>query len=172
MNNSVLLYTQYGGKPVVGGSYSPSKRFYTKKCKHPNAGRHPHKPAYGGIDDDVIQYLDANACWMIKLVLADGTTLFIRYSIFKAQGFRVDWKDPRFGPRWYCASHLWHNTLEEAKAAKAPEPVAAPAPEPARKKEPHQGFLFDVEPTPGERRQSYETDGGNCFFSRTGRYPK
>ncbi len=170
MNNSILLYATFDGKPVVGGSYSPSKRFYTKKCKHPNAGKHPHKPAFGGFDDDVIQQLDQHGCWMMKLVLADGAELFIRYGIFKAQGFSENWRDPRFGPRWYCASHLWHDTLEEAKAAKAPEPVAAPAPEPARKKGPHQGFLFDVEPTPGERRQEYET--GNCFFSRTGRYPK
>ena len=172
MNNSILLYTQYGGKPVVGGSYSPSKRFYTKKCKHINAGKHPHKCAFGGIDDDVIQQLEQHGCWMMKLCLADGTTLYIRYSIFRAQGFSVNWKDPRFGPRWYAPSHLWHGTIEQAKAAKAPEQVAAPAPEPARKKEPHQGFLFDVDPTPGERRQTYET-GGNCLFRRAaGEYPK
>ena len=171
MNNSILLYTTFNGKPVVGGSYNPSKRFYVKKIKNnPNAGKHPHKPAYGGIDEDVIQQLDQHGCWMMKLVLADGTELFIRYSIFKAQGFSVNWRNPRFGPRWYAPSHLWHGTIEQAKAAKAPEPAAAPAPEPARKNEPHQGFLFDVEPTPGERRQAYET--GNCFFSRTGRYPK
>jgi hypothetical protein len=174
MNNAILFYTTFNGKPVIGGSYNPSKRFYVKKCKHANAGKHPHKPAYGGIDDDVIQQLDQHECWMMKLCLADGTELFIRYSVFKAQGFSVNWRDPRFGPRWYCASHLWHNTLEEAKAAKTPEPAPTPEPMRRKEKEPYrQGLLFDMEPTPAELRQTYEQGySRKPYFSRTGRWPE
>ncbi len=164
MNNSILLYTTFNGKPVIGGSYNPLKRLYVKKCKHVNAGKHPHKCAYGGIDDDIIQQLEQHGCRTMQLCLADGTVLFIRFEVFKAQGFSVNWRDPRFGPRWYAPSHLWDGTLEEAKAAK----MEAPAPE--RRKEKEQLSLFDTAPTPGERRQAYET--GNALFSRTGRYPE
>ena len=171
MNNGILLYTTYHGKPVVGGSYNPLKQYFVKKCKHRSGGRHPHLPAHGGIDADIVEQLDKYGCKTIQLRLADGSVFYIRYDVFKAHGFVVDWRDPRFGPRWYAMSQFWHTSLGKAlEASPAPEASAAEPERDRHEERNRQLSLFDTDPTPGERRQAYEQGHGKPSFSSTGRW--
>ena len=105
-----MLQTTYSGKEAPGGVFDSWSRHYLKKCKKENAGKHPHRDAYGGLDEGVVEQLRQLDCAAVWLELSDGRRYRCDFEVFVANSFAVAWKDGRFSDRrLYLDAHHWED---------------------------------------------------------------
>ena len=108
---SINLQTTFDGLPAPGGSYYPESNHYVKRCKMPNAGRHPKLSAFGGIDSEVVRELTRRKCRTMELLIGDEPPRFCTFEDFLGKGFPVHWRDSRFdGPRHYLNVQFWFSS--------------------------------------------------------------
>jgi|GEM_PF-1107897 hypothetical protein len=113
----VQMKTTFDGTEAPGGNYYPETRHYVKACRNSNAGRHPHRPVFGGIDSEIFSELKRSRCQTIELRLPGQTPMYATFEDLLEEGFSVFWKDPRFsGPRRYLDQRFWYRKPSDVRS--------------------------------------------------------